>query len=87
MPDLLGHVFLFGCAGHPVMARSQLGSSVLLPTLFPTLVELLPALARSTVLVCTHWHVRVPVLCDHAASAHYAILHGASKLGGRVCEA
>jgi len=70
-----------------VVLDTQLGSSVRLPTLFPTLVALLPTLAHSTVLVCTHWHVRVPMLCDHAASAHFAIVHGASKLGRRVCEA
>ena len=59
------HAFLVGCARHPATARNQLelGSSVQLPTLFPTLVALLPALAPSAVLVCTHWHVRVPVLC------------------------
>ena len=32
--------------------------------LVPTLVALLPALAHTTVLVRTHWHVRVPVLCN-----------------------
>ena len=78
------HVFLIGCARHPVTACSQLGSSVRLPTLFPTLVELLPALAHSAVLVCTHWHMRVPVRCDHGASARCAILHCASARGGHV---
>ena len=58
------HVFLIGCARHPVTACNplELGSSVQLPTMFPTLVALRPALAHSTVLMCTHWHVRVPVL-------------------------
>ena len=81
------HAFLIGCAGHPVMACSQLCSSVLLPTLFPTLVELLPALAHSAVLVCTHRYARAPVLRDHGESAQFAILHGAPKRGGHVCEA
>ena len=38
---------------HPVMACNQLGRIVRLPTLFPTLVALLPALAHSAVLVYT----------------------------------
>ena len=64
------HVFLIGCARHPVTASNQLelGSIVRLPTLFPTLVASLPAWAHSTVLVCTHWHVRVPVLCNCGAT-------------------
>ena len=62
------HVFLIGCAKHPVPACSQLGLSVRLPTLFPTLVALMPALTHSTVLVFTHWHVHVPVLCNYGAS-------------------
>ena len=61
------HVFLFGCARLPVMACSQLGSIVRLPTLFPTLVALLPSLAHSAVLAHTHWHLRVPVLCVFVA--------------------
>ena len=41
------------CARHPVMACSQLGSSVRLPTLLPTLVALLPT-----------WHTQ-PCWCVH----------------------
>ena len=62
------HVFLSGCARHPVTACSPLGSSARLPTLFPTLVALLPALAHSAVLVRTHWHMRVPVLSNCGAN-------------------
>ena len=80
------HAFLSGCARHLVTACSPLGSSVRLPTLCPTLVALLPALAHSAVLVCTHMDVRVPLLCKYRASAHIAILRGASKHGGRDCE-
>ena len=69
------------------MACSRLGSSVRLPALFSTLVAPLPALAHSAVLVCTHWHLRVPVLWNYGASAHTAILHDESKLGGHDCEA
>ena len=66
-PSYWTHVFLIGCARHPATACSQLGSIVRLPTLFPTLAALLPALAHLALLVCTHWHVRAPVLCDHGA--------------------
>ena len=69
------------------MACSQLRSHVRLSALFPTLVAPLPALAHSAVLVCTHWHVRVPVLCSHGASAITGILHVKFKLGGHDCEA
>ena len=64
------HVFLIGCARHPVTACNQpeLGSNVQLPTSFPTLVALLPTLAPSAVLVCTHWHVRVPMLGNCGAN-------------------
>ena len=62
------HVFLSGCARQPVTACSPLGSIVRLPALFPTLAALLPALAHSTVLVCTQWHVCVPVLCNCGAN-------------------
>ena len=62
------HVFLIGCARHPATACSQLGSSVRLPTLFPTLVALLPALAHPAVMVCTHWHVRAPVVRNCGAT-------------------
>ena len=41
----------------------KLGQAYEFPAFFPTLVALLPALAPSAVLVRTHWHVRVPVLC------------------------
>ena len=62
------HVCFIGCAGHPVTACNQLGSIVRLPTLFPALVALLPTLAHSAVLVCTHWHVRVPMLWNCGAT-------------------
>ena len=64
------HAFLIGCARHMVKALSQLGSSVRLPTLLPTLVALLSALAHSTVLVRTRWHVRLPVLCRTCLSTN-----------------
>ena len=67
------HVFLIGCASHPVTACSQLGSSVRLPTLFPTLVALLPALAYSAVLVCTHWNASVPVLSNCGATKMFLL--------------
>ena len=68
------HAVLSGCARQPVTACSPLGSIVQLPTLFPALVALLPALAHSTVLVCTNWHVRVPVLWNRGAK------HGVNHL-------
>ena len=69
------------CARHPVMACNQLGSSVQLPALFPTLVAPLPTSAHLAVLVCTYWHVCVcvPVLRNYGASTHIAVLHGESK--------
>ena len=52
---------------HLAMACSQLARIVRLPTLFPTLVALLPALAHTAVLARTHWHMRVPALCNCGA--------------------
>ena len=64
------NVFLIGCARHlaPACSQLELGSSIQLPTLFPTLVALLPALAHSVVMMCTHGHVRVPVLWNCGAN-------------------
>ncbi len=65
------HVFPIGCARHHVSACNQIGSSVRLPTLFPAL---LPTLAHLTVLVCTHWHVGVPVLWNCGARNLFKLL-------------
>ena len=82
------HAFLSGCARQLVTACSPLGSSVRLPTLFPTLVALLPALAHSAVLVRTHWHVRAPVLCNCGVNnvSHLSVADKqAPRLGMKHC--